>query len=107
MREAQLDWRAREPPGTVLSLGETRALSLRGSAGCSVPLSTEGVRTGGRIPAWARLVGSHLQELAEGRRVLRVDICNDDIYFVRNCCVYPGLIQTQARPLFQIWIIIS
>ena len=68
MQEAQLDWRAREPPGTV-----PRALSPRGSAGCSVPLSTEGVRTGGRIPAWAWLVGSHLQELAEGRRGLRVD----------------------------------
>ena len=35
MREAQLDWRAREPPGTVPRLGETRALSPRGSAGCS------------------------------------------------------------------------
>ena len=51
MREAQLDWRAREPPGTVPRLGETRALSPRGLAGCSVPLSTEGVGTGGRIPA--------------------------------------------------------
>ena len=68
MQEAQLDWRAREPPGTV-----PRALSPRGSAGCSVPLCTEGVRTGGRIPAWAGLAGSHLQELPEGRRGLRVD----------------------------------
>ena len=70
VREAQLGWRAGEPPEPVQRLDETKELPPRDLAEGSVTLSTGEEGSVGSSPASPWAVESPLRELPEKRRRL-------------------------------------